>query len=199
MKSKRPIAGFTLLELLVSIAVFAIISIVVFSGLDSTMKAKAQTELHSERLIQIQKAFSIMQRDFEHAVARPIRDQYGDPDTLDAMQNEEGGVSFTRGGRPNPLGSPVSELERVSYTLQDDRLMRIRWLALDQPIDPKMVEQPLLEQVEDLRFRFMTDAQEWIEYWPPPEADNDILPRAVEVVLETADMGEITRMFLIPF
>lgn len=194
--------GFTLLELLVALSIFGLVSVMAFTGLDSSLKARQTTEAQSERLIRLQKAFNLMREDFEQALPRPVRDQQGDLLPQSAFQQEGEGVSFTRGGRANPLGLKRSSLERVGWGLRDGKLTRIRWQALDQPFEPKAEELPLLEDIDELRFRFMGADKRWQEQWPPvsnqPNAGPQ-LPLAVEVTLETKDLGEIVRIFLLPF
>lgn len=192
--------GFTLLELLVALSIFGLVSVMAFSGLDAALSARESTERQAERLIQLHKAFNLMREDFEQAVNRPVRDQLGDRDDKSALVAFEGAVVFTRGGRPNPLNLPRSSLDRVGWGLKDGKLMRSRWRSLDQPMEPEVGEYDLLDKVKRLQFRYLAADKRWIEQWPPVNQTNPQgLPHAVEVTLELEDLGSLTRIFVLPF
>jgi len=191
--------GFTLIELLIALSIFALVSMMAFGGLNTVLDASARTEVEAARLIELQRAFALMRRDFEAAVNRPIRDQFGDEEPpMDAMDTEH--VRFTRGGRDNPLGLQRSALERIAYGLDDqNRLIRSRWRALDQPIDPQFDELVMIEDVENFSVRYLNGDKEWQEFWPPAGVQQPGLPHAVEVVVEVEPYGEIRRLFVLPF
>lgn len=193
--------GFTLLELLIALSIFALISVVAFTGLQSSIDSRERTTAHADRLIRIQKAFNFLRQDLEQAVPRPVRDQLGDLDPTNAFEQVPDGMVFTRGGRRNPLGLERSSLERLGYRLQDGRLVRSRWAALDQPPEPRVEELPLLEDVDAVSFRFLGPDKRWVEQWPPVNSAGQAaeLPQAVEVTLELPDYGSINRIFLLPY
>ena len=183
--------GFTLLELLIALSIFALISVIAVTG----------TNAQADRLIEIQKAFHFLRQDLEQAVPRAVRDQRGDRDPRTAFEQVLDGIVFTRGGRSNPLGLERSSFERVGYGLKDGALIRSRWLVLDQPPDPAVEELPLLGKVTALSFRFLGADKRWVEQWPPLDTNSPDpeLPHAVEVTLELADYGTIHRIFVLPF
>lgn len=193
--------GFTLLELLVALSIFALISVVAFTGLQSSLDSRERTTAQADRLIEIQKAFNFLRQDLEQVVARSVRDQLGDRNAQNAFEQTLDGIVFVRGGRDNPLGLPRSSMERIGYALQDNALVRSRWRALDQPSEPEIDELPLLEDVEELSFRFLAADKRWVEQWPPANVGEtgSLLPLAVEVRLELADYGALNRIFLLPY
>ena len=75
--AKPPHHGFTLLELLVAVAVFAILSAMAYGGLSNVIDNSRQTEASMERLQQVQLAMLKLSRDFTQLVQRKIRDEYG--------------------------------------------------------------------------------------------------------------------------
>ena len=70
--------GFTLMELLIAITVFAILSTITYSGLKTVLDTEQQTSQHMELLSQVQIALNLIQRDIEQAVSREVRDEFGD-------------------------------------------------------------------------------------------------------------------------
>ena len=71
---------------------------------------------------------------------------------------------------------------------------------LDRLLEEEPAEVELLDGVLDFRLRFLPADDEWVEVWPAPTLPPDprLLPRAVEIVFELEDWGEITRIVEIP-
>jgi general secretion pathway protein J len=193
--------GFTLLELLVSLTIFALIGVMAYGGLQSVMTQQSSTEEASQRLADLQKAYRIMRRDLEQIVARKIRNEYGD--TLDELVGGSGftGVEFSRAGHPNPAGFLRSDLQRVAYVPDQDILLRQTWRVLDRAQDSTPDEQVLVEGISRFSMRFLNAANEWLESWPPAlglSATTESLPQAVEVELELDNLGIINWIFRLP-
>ena len=196
--AKRPSQGFTLLELLVALAIFAVVSMLAYGGLSSALTARQQVLQSLDRTTALQKAFVRLRNDLQQLRARPSRDPYGEAQPALALL-ADGAVEFTRSGWRNPLAQPRSALERVTYRLDaDGRLMRTSWRAVDRAQNAPVSEAVVLDQVEDLRWRFL-EGNEWREAWPPPAAAGtvplDAVPRAVEVALVLKDLGEVRLLF----
>ncbi len=200
-----PSRGFTLLELLVALAVFAIMATAAYSGLRNVLFTRAAVEEQSRRLAAVQLAVFRLEQDVEQAVPRGIRDEYGEPQAaLLGGELADDRLTLTRAGWDNPLGQPRATLQRVAYRLRDGRLWRLHWGVLDRGglLEPR--ETLLLERVREFRVRFL-DRDDWRDDWPPPASDEagakkdpDALPRAVEIGLTLEDWGEITRLLPLP-
>ena len=74
----RASCGFTLLELLVALSIFAIVAVLAYGGLGTVLDQRILTEESAERLADLQKTYLIVQRDIEQLVPRAIRDEFGD-------------------------------------------------------------------------------------------------------------------------
>ena len=117
-------------------------------------------------------------------------------------------VVLTRTGWANPAGVQRPALERVSYRLQHGKLRRTHWPELDVAQATVPIAQELLDHVKSVTFRYLTDAHQWTDQWPPatsvalsPLAANPALrmrPLAVEVTLELEDWGRIVRIIEVP-
>jgi len=190
--------GFTLIEILVAVAVFAVISAITFVTLNEVLKTGEHSRKALERLGDVQRGFSQMARDFDQALPRGIRNQYGSRDA--AMVWQDNRLAFTRGGHLNLLDRSRSNLERVAYGLDDDQLVRYSWSALDQPIGGAApARQVVLDGVTNLEVRYNVDGK-WVDDWPPvsPQKAPRPLPSAVSVKLTLKDYGEINRTFALP-
>ena len=130
--------GFTLMEIIVVLAVFALIGVIsgrIISGVLDNQRLLAD---RGDRLAEVQLAMKILQRDVMQLNARRIRDQLGDS-TEPLMIGADGMMEFTRAGWRNPLQQPRSELQRVGYIVQDDDLYRAYWSVLDRPPDAEQI------------------------------------------------------------
>lgn len=197
MKAQR---GLTLLELLVAMAVFAVIGATAYSGLDTVLATRAALADNSERLRQLQLGMEWLRRDLEQLAPRPVRDSFGG--NRPALEGDTRGpvlLGFTRSGYDNPLALERAGLQRLRYRLEGDRLLRQTVPVLDGADLDRAPAAPLLEGVTDVRVRFLDGPGRWQERWPMPPADGDTaqLPRAVEIQLELDDWGTLRRVFLI--
>ncbi len=66
----RRAGGFTLLELLIALAIFGLLSVMSYSGLKSVLDQHAGTDEAADRLGELQKLYLVMQRDIEQIVPR---------------------------------------------------------------------------------------------------------------------------------
>lgn len=193
--------GFTLLELLVALAIFGLLATMSYSGLRAVLEQQSGTEAEAERLAELQKVYTLMQRDIEQTVDRPIRDEFGD--TQPALLGGDT-LQLTRGGWSNPAARTRSSLQRVGYAFEDDELVRYSWSVLDRAQDSEPLRQPLTASIEQLQLRYLAANNEWREQWPDviPSADSEtppsILPRAVEVTLEHTHYGQLVWLFQLP-
>jgi general secretion pathway protein J len=192
-------AGFTLLELLVALSIFALLAAMAYGGLNTVLRERQLTEQQAVRLAQLQRTFLWLSRDLEQAINRPIRDEYGDRQP--ALLGVEFGryrLELTRGGWRNPAGRARSGLQRVAYGLRDGELVRVYWNVLDRAQDSEPFETALLDGIDKLELRFLDDKQQWRDTWPVTttgsQSVNSILI-AVEVTLETETEGRIMRLF----
>lgn len=189
-------AGFTLVELLVALAIFALISVagvmLLRSGSDTQLAVKARLEDMSR----INRLYNAMEGDLAQAVARPVRDQSGRPvpaftendaDTPGAL------FGFVRAGWSNFDEAPRPGLQRVAYVLEGGALKRLSWPMLDgaAPTDAAT----LVENVSDAQLRYRDERGEWRSDWTA--ADSNSLPRAVELRLTPQGKPEQRMLFLV--
>lgn len=197
---KRRHAAFTLIEVLVAVALFAMLAALAYGTLSRTLaNAELLTE-RMERLQAVQRTLRFLAEDFQQLVPRPVRDELGD-NFVPALSTETGvglSLELTRSGWSNPLGLPRGTLQRVGWRLEDDRLVRYHWTVLDRTLDNEPLVQVMLDEVDSVTLRFMQDNGEWVDRWPAVEPVGPLplrlRPRAIEIVLTMMDESEITRL-----
>jgi general secretion pathway protein J len=189
--------GFTLLELMVAIAVFAVLGLMSSQLLGNIVRQHGVLEDRGKQLIDLQRAMGIMQRDIGQIVARKIRDQYGD--SLGAIIiGEELPLEFTRTGWRNPLGHQRSNLQRVAYAVSEGNLYRYYWPVLDRSPDTEPLEQLMLEGVLDVEFSPLDGNG---DRWRPENAqtpDPRLSLAAISARFELQNFGEVSRLWELP-
>ncbi|MCQ4309300.1 type II secretion system minor pseudopilin GspJ [Pseudomonas stutzeri] len=206
---RRAVAGFTLLELLIAIALFALLGLATYRMLEAVLRSDEVVRAQETQLRQLGRAVWRLEQDLIQAVPRPVRDGYGDEQNslIGQLSSFEGGAALelTRSGWRNPTGLLRSNLQRVRWRLSGDSLERLYWTVLDRDLDSEPRVQRVLDDVTELRLRYLDAENSWHEEWPPfdfgrgnPEEQARRLPVAVEVSFEHLRYGTITRLLRLP-
>lgn len=186
--------GFSLLEVMVAVAIFAVIAVLAYGGLDAVTRARAQTAAAAQRLAALQFSVTTLEHDLREALPRPVRGAAGEQ--LPALVGTPSTLELTHAGFASPLTEVSAMLARNAWSLGDDGLQRARWAVLDRAPDSRPIRRTVLEGATRLRLRYMARNGQWRDTWPPrdgPEAALDSLPRAVEFALDGDDFGHVER------
>ena len=198
--------GFTLLELLVALAIFGLLAAMSYGGLQAVLNQQWHTEQAADRLAELQKMYLLMQRDIEQVVPRLVRNEFGD---LQQPLVGDDSLRLTRGGWRNPAGRQRSTLQRVGYAYEEQQLVRYAWSVLDRAQDSEPLKQPLTEDVERMQLRYLDGDDVWKEQWPDTSGfvGTDVavdrtelpeLPKALEVTIEHKTFGTLVWLFQLP-
>ncbi|MCK6372089.1 MAG: type II secretion system minor pseudopilin GspJ, partial [Gammaproteobacteria bacterium] len=166
------VAGFTLLELLVAMAIFALVGVMSLGGLNAVLGQQDIASRQLQRLQQVQRAIRIMATDFSQLNPRMVRDQLGSglESPLMAECRAEGLVCFSRDGWRNPFWrQPRGTLQRVRYRLEDGKIIREHWHAMDITLSDEPRREVLLDKVTALEVEFLDRQGELQSVWPPDQ------------------------------
>lgn len=195
---KRYNQGFTLLEVLIAIAIFSIISLSSFTIFDTVLKGDETSKQRSERHNELQRAFLIIERDITQIARRGVRLNGESPSehflqTSDnAFLSDEQALTFVRHGWTNPgLLMPRSDMQTVAYRLVDETLERLHFNFVDAVVGEEPKVRPLISNVIALAFEYF-DGKKWQKEWT-----KKTLPLAIAVEIDTKDYGVIRRQFLV--
>ncbi len=196
----RNIRAFTLIEVLVSLAIFSIMAALAYGALGQTLDSAELLNDRMDRLQAIQRTMRLLSEDLQQLSPRPIRDELGDgfAPALDTDFQSGFALELTHGGWSNPIVLPRSTLQRSAYRIEEDELIRYHWTVLDRTLANEPVSVALLDGVDSILFRFLQTNGEWTEQWPPSNRPGDLgrrlRPRAVEIILTLAAEGNISRL-----
>jgi general secretion pathway protein J len=198
---ERRSGGFTLVELLVALAIFAIMSGFAYRALDSMLQGREALRAQARQWRDVAVFVGRVERDLGSIVLRPARGPSGLPlspvSSALGTSNEGEGLAVTRSGsalQENALAAP----QRVGYRLRDGQVERLTWTAADAAPreEPKAIA--ILGSVRSLGFRFLDPKSlEWRLAWAPPGSLQPI-PAAVEVTIELAGGERVVRLIDMP-
>jgi len=203
--------GFTLLEVLIAMAITALVATLSFSSLSAVLSSVESLRASNDRVSEINRAHTIITRDLRQIVMRPVRDQFGARESALIGASTIGtGLSFSRGGWHNPNQRLRSDLQRVRYLLEEDVLWRESYLVLDRTDESVPQRAKLLEGVTDFQLRFLgpgvelrgeeLDTDDWPDSWGINAGGAALLapPQALELRFELEDWGELRWLYDLP-
>lgn len=188
----RRAAGFSLLEVLVAVALFALAMGLAYGGLDAVMRGRAQLAEDAQRLAALQRVVGLVERDLRAALPRSVR--LGDIRRQPALLIDPDGLQLTRAGYANRLAQARAELERVRWDIDDQALTRWRYPVLDPGGSQAPLRDAALEGVSRVEFEALSQDGRWVARWPEPGQGELAWPRAVRVVFELDWLGRIERV-----
>jgi len=199
--SRNRTVGFTLVELLVALAIFALLAAFAYRGLNILLESRATLAKESRKWRDVALFVGRVERDLQAVLNRRAKNTYGNDmapvtSVVDLGPNPAPGLSLTRSGgglHDNALAAP----QRVAYRFMDGRVMRLAWPAVDSAprIDPAATT--VIEGVRGLAFRFMDVRGEWRPAWGL-SGSPDAMPSAVEMTLELESGERIVRLVDLP-
>ena len=193
--------GFTLIEMLVALTIFALMSVLAYRGLTAVLETREHLTEDNRRWRDIALTLAQLEQDLNMVVDRPVRDSgdlqqpalVGDPNAIGANAAQ---LSLSRMGMAWQTGVPA-DVQRHGYRLASGTLEQLVWPVLDQAPHSVPEVHALLDGVRRFELRYLDGTGNWQPRWPLPGVAAT-LPAAVEVVLELEPGGRITRVFALP-
>jgi general secretion pathway protein J len=187
--------GFTLLEVLIAVAIVATMAVLGYRALDSLSESEARLSAESAHWGALDAFFSRMEADLRQAVPRSAR--FGAarlPAWLGTVTASDGNsvLEFSRAG-PEFNVEPSSAGQRLGYRLREGAVEVLYWPGYDRPSDLSPVPYTLLDNIARLRLAYLTTNGTWVDVWPA--AGEPELPRAVRVELTLVSGDLIERWF----
>ena len=193
--------GFTLLEMVVAIGIFAVIASICYASLNQFIATRDIIESRQDAMHALQTTMALMERDVRFMIDRPVRDAYGDPESSllrgDELALAESEFFRLTTSQPDPLNGLAARSQRVGWRLQEGRLQRVHWNVLDRDEDSKEYVRTVLTGVAAVDVTYLTYSVggelEEVEEWSSSPA----LPAGIEFSLIMDGGKEYRRLFAV--
>ena len=171
MKSNH---GFTLLELMVAMAIFAMLAVAGWQVFDGVNRARERAQFHADNLAVLQYAYLQLQQDMNQMIPYQAVDTQGanslinNASTNNATTNNAANnnsnqenapapepfmsldgahISFVRFADPDPRYQSSASVQHIEYIFADERLIRRQYASLAGGSDSISLDSVLLEGV----------------------------------------------------
>jgi general secretion pathway protein J len=189
--------GFTLIEILIAIAIFALIGLASHQVLFSVLTSDEVSQQAAQRIKQAQRSYQLIQTDIMQMAPRPIRIDGNEPSSYlllagdGVIDSDDQGIAFTRLGWRNPAQMfPRGTVQAVGYRLVENRLERLHYLYPDQQSGTEPQITVLLPDVQQLKFEYFSK-NKWQTKW-----DNPGIPQGIAFIITLKSYGELRWKFL---
>ncbi|MGL6010807.1 MAG: type II secretion system minor pseudopilin GspJ [Shewanella oncorhynchi] len=191
--------GFTLLEMLIAIAIFAMIGLASNAVLSTVLTNDEVTRAFSTRLKALQQGFGAIERDLAQMVARTPRLLEGGRGSTvfqtgnDILDSESEALVFYRLGWLNPDGLlPRGSLQSVAYVVHEGRLERWYFPYPEPEFGAEPIKTLIIDKVLSVEYSFFME-----DKWER-KVEATKLPKAIAMEIEIEGLGKIQRKFLLP-
>ncbi|ALD03424.1 general secretion pathway protein GspJ [Acinetobacter sp. TTH0-4] len=187
----HPRSGFTLVELLVAIAIFAVLSALGWKVFDYLIKVKDRNAEHEINLGQLQEAYQQVLRDTVQTV--PLTANVNS-DIQPALVLQNNTFSFSKTGVTDPLQQGISPDERVEYQYRADekKVYRLKYRYLNRSGRDQPESSVLLRDVDQFEVVVLNPNENTT--WPESAENltNNLqkrkLPKGIKIKLKVRDV-----------
>jgi len=189
--------GFTLLEILIALFIFTVLSLIMVGALRTVINAQSGSDDKADRLRQLQLTLLVMSRDIEQAVNRPIVNAAGKEEA--AFIGEPDQFQFTHTGFANPMGVIArSSLQRSGYVWKEEAIFRLTYPVLDEAPKTTSEQRLLLTHVEEVHFKYLDHEGRFHDNWPVEDKKDEPLPRGIKIDFTLVKWGKLSQLYLVP-
>ena len=188
--------GFTLIEVLVSLGILAVMSVMSYQAVEVVLGANERSRTDLAEDVKLQRAWQIIGRDLLHMRPRRFADGLGQVEDAYLTNPSEFGVRFSRGGGPMVRSNP-SGVRRVDYKINSDQqLQRTSWAITESPRLSDGNTFTLIGGVKNVVFEHLSRSG-YSKDWPPinQPLSKYALPRMIRVTIILENERETSRLF----
>jgi general secretion pathway protein J len=183
--------GFTLVEMLVALGIFALLAAAGVGVLRSSVDVQSSVDTRLTQMSGIVRLNALLSSDLGQALDRPSRAPGGE---RPAFVGDAGGMAFVSAGRANLDGASRSELQRLEWRSEGGALRRTGFAAVDGGDEGQ--PSPMARDIRSASFRYrMLDGSWGSSFTSTPQQP---LPTAVELTMSQTDGAPVVMVFALP-
>jgi general secretion pathway protein J len=189
--------GFTLIEVLVSLMIMAVMSVLSYQAIDVVIGVNERSRSDLAEEAKLQRAWQIIGQDLLHLRPRTFTDERGSIEPAYITDLSEFGLRFSRGGGPMIRSNP-SGVRRIAYSINgNQQLQRQSWAITESTRDSEGSRLILLNGVEEVLLENLTPDHSYDRNWPPLNQKVSILslPKMIRLTIGLVDKTETTVLF----
>lgn len=185
-------SGFTLVELLIAIAIFAVLSLLGWKIFDYLLKVRDRNAEHEVHLFELQDTYQQILRDTLQII--PLSANQGGQ-LHPALEIDNQILRFSKAGVTDPLKQGLSPFERIEYRYDADqkKLYRLKYTNLNTSNNEQPLSSTLLSQVDQYQVMVLTpqEVTKWPEVNIDPTKPNELkkLPKGIKIQVTVAGVS----------
>jgi general secretion pathway protein J len=189
------IRGFTLIEVLIALTIFAILATITSTSLMQAFKTEETIDANLKALDERQLGFSVIEQDIAQIIVRSIyvEEMLYLPPLLTTPKYFE----FTVSGYLPPQYQKSSQLKRIAYQCKKDKFIRKSWFHLDSVERENFSQQILFDHLSTCRINYIDDKNQILNHFAPRSSLSKQLPNGLSITLEKEHEGKIAMIFAI--
>ena len=192
MIARRCPAGFTLIEILIALAILGLIAVLGYRAVSSLTESEARLSVESERWRGLDALFARLESDMRLAQPRNVRSGAAtEPAWL--ARKDDAGNALLRVARAGPEFSlePGSAGQRIGYRLRNGAVEVLYWPHLDQAASATPAAYALAGGISRFEIAYLDNRGGWHDRWPL--LGESPLPRAARIQLTLDDGTAVER------
>ena len=194
--------GFTLIEVIIALAIFSLVSIVAYKGIDQLIKTKNRLDQENHKWQQLVIFFDQFESDIRQHIDRPVRNSQGQTEPAwlakpSFSSPNDAQIMLSRLGDPQQTGY-LMDGRRVGYRLNQGAVEIVLWPSLDlaESVKPEIFK--MVDGVSDFSLTYLNQHGKWVKSWPDNSSQDtpiNYYPRAVLVKISLTSGEFIYRVF----
>lgn len=187
--------GFTLIELMIAIMVFAIISLISYRIIISLLTTKEVVNKYQSKWGEVSQVINKINNSIKNAIPLTIRDEYGiiKPAILGKNKLEDKYDSQLEITISGSIGDDIygsNPPQRIGFRFIDNKLYLVSWPVLNRVITTTPRFDILLNNVKVFKIEYYYPNREWKDFWPLDINSYNTLPIGLRITIELFS-GEI--------
>lgn len=176
--------GFTLIEVLISLAILSIIAIVSTNFLQSSIDLRNQSKSKVDDIKVFNLGVSTIRRDLMSTVNLPMRDNFGNQLPNFIGSNTDKKITFL--GFINRIDSSRSSISRIEYLFDDTKFIRRVYFTADPYDYDDHIDSVIFDNIDDVEISFLSDNR-WFTEWPAGQTAAFKIPKLVKIEINDKD------------